>query len=70
MIQDATNRFETPATSVERRYCPLEEGETVGLDECTLCVYRPTPPFRICAPPRATRPRRRGFWDVDPALED
>jgi hypothetical protein len=45
------------------RYCPLEAGEPVETWLCEGCAYRPEPPLHICAVPKATRPRRRGFWD-------
>ncbi|MHB1134425.1 MAG: hypothetical protein ACYC4L_18800 [Chloroflexota bacterium] len=48
------------------RYCPLEAGEVVDEAECQACPFRPAPPYRICAPPRNAKPRRRGFWDREP----
>ncbi len=52
------------------KYCPLDGGELVSFQyECAACRYRPEPPFRLCAPPRHARPRRRGFWDNDDTSE-
>ncbi len=59
----------SPPTAPPRRYCPLEPGETVAADDCVGCPFLPEPPFRICAPPRWARARRRGFWDREPDLE-
>ncbi len=58
-----------PAPDIRRtdephyRYCPLEAGEPIETWMCDGCAYRPEPPLHICAVPKATKPRRRGFWD-------
>lgn len=48
------------------RYCPMEPGELVSSESCSVCQYRPEPPMTICSPPRrAGKPRPRGFWDKE-----
>ncbi len=49
------------------RYCPLEPGELIDREACSLCPHRPEPPFTICAVSgrRSRPPRRRGFWDSE-----